>query len=190
MSSIFTRSITPELDHVGRRLEGIAYRFDHPSLVSDNGGPLYLEEFARACADRSLQLQPRLAVGILHPWSEGARTSPVPIGAVEFHKAAEALMFRALISRTVAGDEALELVKDGGLGDVSIGAKGIRQSYRQSPRGRVKRREEIAIRELSLAPPGMGLHEDAKVLAIRAETQQATSETPLLDAYRRRALLL
>lgn len=186
MSDFLTRSAPlNDIDRTGRTLEGLAFRWEHPQRVTD-GGPYYLEEIARAATKKTLTDRPSRPLGILHPWSEGARTSPIPIGSVRFEEAAEGLVFRAIVSKTQAGDEALELVLDEALTDVSIGARPIRSSTRQSTAGLVTRREEIALRELSLAPTGMGQYEDARVLAVRAMAEGA----PRLAEYRRRALEL
>lgn len=174
-----------EADHTGRIIEGLAFEWDNPEMVSD-GGPSYLEEFARASCDKTISDRPKRPLGILHPWSPGARTSPIPIGAVTFQRSAQGLVYTATFSRTQAGDEALELKNDGALGDVSIGGRPIRNSERYSADGRVVRREEIAIRELSLAPAGMGQRQDAKILVHRAEVE---GDTPVLDRYKRRAAL-
>jgi len=186
---MITRS-TPEISHEGRHLLGLAFRFDHPSRVTDDGREFYLEEFAGTSVDRTLRTRDVYAVGILHPWAPNARTSPVPVGSVKFGKTAEGLGFDITLARTAAGDDAKELYDIGALGDVSIGAKPIRHSFRPSPAGRVLRREEIALRELSLAPPGMGQHEDAKVLAVRAGHPDIPAGRPLAEAVNRRQRLL
>lgn len=186
MTDITRSAPLADIDRTGRTLEGLAFRWDHPSQVADRRGPSYLEEFARTAVDRTLGIQPVHPLGILHPWSPGARTSPIPVGSVRFSKGSEGLMFRAIVSKTVAGDEALELVDDFALRDVSIGARPIRNSTRMTPKGRVVRREEMALRELSLVPPGMGLHDAAQVLAVRSEQPDRV----LLAEYRARALAL
>ena len=109
---------------------------------------------------------------------------------VKFGKTADGLGFDITLARTAAGDDAKELYEIGALGDVSIGAKPIRHTLRPSPAGQVLRREEIALRELSLAPPGMGQHEDAKVLAMRAAHEDARTGRTLADAAHRRQRLL
>lgn len=187
--SIISR--TAQFTHEGRTLEGLALSWDVPVSVSDDGQRTYLEEYDRSCCDQTLSGRPTRPLGIMHPWSPGARTSPIPLGAVDFKRSAEGLVFSAKVSRTVAGDEALELVRDGALGDVSISARPIRQSQRPSPRGMVVRRLEIALRELSLAPNGMGARPEAKVLVMRTEHDELDG-TPRRDhvSSRLRALLL
>lgn len=193
MNAIINRAVTISNANFGDRiLEGIAYSFDAPVSASDDGRVQYLEEFARASADRSLSQRRSFPLGLLHPWSPGAKTSPVPLGAVTFERSDSegALLFRAKVSKTVPGDEALELYQDGALDDVSIGARPVRNTFRLSRAGRVVRREEIAIRELSLAPSGMGQRPEAKVLVARAAN--VGDGTPMLDDLhrRRQALML
>lgn len=181
--------------HTGRTLEGVAFDWETPVLVNDDGRRSYFEEFDRTCCDATLSVRSRLALGVMHPWSpepDGStkRVSQLPVGAVDFTRSAEGLVFIARLSRTREGDEALELLNDGALGDVSIGAKAVRSASRYSPRGTVVRRMEIALRELSLAPPGMGARPEAKVLVMRTAT--VTAGTPRLDhlTLRLRALSL
>lgn len=197
MTIISRTSPIDQVDHSGRILEGIAYTFDDPRKVVDPGAPPYLEEYSPASADRSIANRGKYPVGIYHPWSPGARTSPVPLGTVQFHRSDElaALVFRAIISRTVAGDEALELVRDEAMGDVSISAHPIRNTRRVLPRGGVVvRREEIKLRELSLVPTGLAQDPNAKVLVMRGTHLDAvddqTGGTPRREAVRRRLLLL
>ena len=170
--------------HEGRTLLGMAYYFERASRVTDDGRNFYLEAFGRQSATKSITDRARFAVGILHPWSPGAKTSPIPVGAVTFANGRDGLEFEAVLSRTRDGDEALELVSDGALRDVSISARPIRSSKR----GDTTYRDEVALRELSLAPPGMGLHEGAEILAVRAEIEHVG--TPLLDESQRRLRLL
>lgn len=177
----------------GRTLIGRAYRYDHPSKVTDDGWRTsYLEELATLCDAKSLHDRASFPVGLWHPWTSNAGKMPAePFGVVHFapSKTEQALMFEATISRTSLGNDMLELLADHALEDVSVTYKPIRTVARQTPKGQVTSRSEIALKELSLAPPGFGLHDDAKVLAMRAGDEEDPG-TPNLDRYRRRALLL
>lgn len=176
----------------GRTLIGRAYRYDHPSKVTDDGWRTsYLEELAKACDAKSLHDRASFPVGLWHPWTSNAGRMPAePFGVVRFSTSTteQALMFEATISRTALGNDMLELVADHALEDVSITYKPIRTRTRTTAAGPVTSRVEVALRELSLAPPGFGLHDDAKVLAMRAAEEDPG--TPRLDRYRRRGLLL
>lgn len=192
-TTIHARSITlgDDIDYTGRRLEGIAFYFERAAPVTDDGRTRYLEEFARSAADRNLShRKDPFPVGVLHPWSPGARTSPVPVGAVTFSRSAEGIVFAATMATGAAGEDALELVKLGAMRDVSVSFRSLRSSKRPSPSGIVTRRDEIIIRELSLAPTGMGQHPGAEVLAVRSEPTTETEGTPRLDAFRRRRIML
>jgi phage head maturation protease len=195
--TIYTR--TAQIgEHVGRILEGCAFEWDRPEPVHE-GSRLILEEFDPTCSDRTIADSPVRALGILHPWSPpspnttSGKTSPIPVGAVEFKPSREGLMFTAKLARTVPGDEALELVDLKALSDVSISFKSLRSITRSSPRGQVVRRMEIALRELSLAPPGMGVRPEAKVLSMRTadlDGQLDEDGTPMRDHALRRLRVL
>lgn len=172
----------------GRTLEGIAYRFEHPSRVVDPGKPAYMEAFARGSATKSIREKGRFPVDYYHGLMSGtpgarSRWSGEVFGSVMFANGSDGLEFTATISRTRGGDEMLELLGDGALGDVSIAAYPVKTSTRSG----VVWRDEIALAALSLAPVGTGQHDGAKVLAMRADGDTA----PLLaDLRRRRALLI
>lgn len=178
----------------GRTLEGIAYRYQHPSRVTDNGRDFYLEEFVPGCDTKTITDRAVFPVGWFHPWSSNAGVSPSqPLGAVTFRSSTDegALIFEARISQTRLGDEALELVRDRAAEDVSVSYKPITTRPGRRGADRLLSRTEIAIRELSLAPTGLGQHEDAKVLAVRATHRQEelaeVVEFPRLEAIQRRA---
>jgi hypothetical protein len=176
----------------GRTLEGIAYRYDHPSKVTDGGDP-YFEEFLVGCDTKTIRDRGVFPLGMWHPWSSNAGLMPAqPVGSVRFEPsdAEHALMFSATVSRTRLGDEALELVRDRASEDVSVSYRPVRERPRRASNGAIIiGRAEIAIRELSLAPTGLGQHDDAKVLVMRAHPAQ---QRPLdrLEQSRRRRLLL
>lgn len=165
---MITRAFQSEPVVTGRTLEGVSIYWDRASRVTDNGRDFYLEAFSSRSADKQLtERKAPFPLGFLHPWSTGAADKR-PLGSVQFHRSAEGLVFQAVLSRTQAADEMLELVKDGAVSDVSIGF----QSYKQQQKGDLTLRTEIGLRELSLAPAGMGQHEGAQVLAVRAEDEQ------------------
>lgn len=182
----------------GRTLEGVAYRYDHPSRVSDDGHDFYLEAFGFGCDAKTIADRAVFPLGWWHPWSSNAGKSPSqPLGSVEFRpsKTEGALLFTAGISRTRLGDEAIELVRDRAAEDVSVSYKPISSLRRRRGAEYVTTRTEIKIRELSLAPTGLGLHEDAKVLVMRAagddtEPERVVTEISRLEQNRRRLLLL
>lgn len=190
MSSTHTRVAGAELTGDGRTLEGLAFRWDTPAMVRDGNGPAYLEEFHRSSVRKTLTERARRPLGLMHPWAPGATGRPSPIGAVEFKPSAEGLAFKARMSNTAAGNEALELVNDGALSDVSVGFNSFANRYRMLPAGRVTTRMEIGLMELSLVPTGMGAHPGAEVHAVRATVPGTTRRTMTPEQVRRRLLLL
>lgn len=150
----------------GRNIYGRAVYWDRPQHTHYG-----YEEFASYCATKSLQEQRSFPLGLLHPWSPDAKTSPVPVGAGTFQAESDGLYFNFRFSETRDGDEAMTLYQDGALSDVSMGIYKIKTSKK----GEVLRNEEIALRELSMVPTGFGALEGATVLA-------SFSETPDLDA--------
>jgi HK97 family phage prohead protease len=168
VTGLLYRAVPPtvvDLTTEGRTLTGLALPFDKASLVQDPGGPEYWEEFAPASADVSLrQTKEPWPVFSYHDWREGG----IPIGVTDLARSSDGLVFRATLSATHKADEALALVNDGAMRDVSLGFKPHKQSTYRGRRGPVTRRTEIEPRELSLAPTGFGMHVGAKVLAVRA----------------------
>jgi HK97 family phage prohead protease len=167
--TIYNRSFPTDPTVEGRTLTGMALYWDRASKVTDDGRDYYLEAFSTRSTDKQLNERGSkpFALGFLHPWSTGAADKR-PLGAVTFNRSAEGLVFEAKLSKTRAADEMLELVNDGVVTDVSIGF----QSYKTSKRGEMILRTEIGIRELSLAPTGMGQHDGAQVLAVRANEDE------------------
>lgn len=154
----------------GRELLGRAIPWEKPARVRDivpRVGPWYLEDFARSSADVSLRQKPEPRALFNN---HGHVYGDMPIGVVNYVRSENGLMFRAFVSRTRAGDEALELVRDGAATDVSPGFRPIKSVKMRSANGETLiRRTEIELRELSLAATGFGQMPGAKVLAMRSD---------------------
>lgn len=176
---LFFRSAS-EVHSEGRTLVGIAFPWEVAALVSDYGGPKYLEDFARSSADETLRRNPEprpLFANHGHVYGD------VPIGVASFMRGEQGLMYRSFLSRTQAADEALELAKDGALTDVSVGynvPKG-KTKFLRTTEGVVSRRMEIMLAEMSLAPTGMGQH-GGRVLAIRSDVTFSEVQDAVGDA--------
>jgi phage head maturation protease len=186
-----TRTHPAEIVATGRTIEGVAFYFDRASRVTDNGREFYLEAFTPTTADKNLHERAGrpFPLGYLHPWdpqSPTRTTHAEPLGVVHFTRndALGRMEFAAPLSKTRAADDMLELVNDGAVGDTSVSFRAFKSEVRRG----ITYRTEIALRELSLAPPGMGQHDGAQVLAVRAGLELAG--TPRLDALRRRKALL
>lgn len=167
-------------DFTGRTLEGIAYKYDRPSRVTDdNWATSYYEEVLSRADTRTLKSRASFPVDIQHDHA--------PIGQVAFQRSADerALMFTATIDRSTTGDKVLAEIED--WNDVSVSFDALRNVTRSTPQhGPIIGRAEIRIDGLSLAATGTGLYKDAQVLHVRA----AGAETPRLSAVRKRLILL
>jgi phage head maturation protease len=118
----------------------------------------------------------------------------LPIGAVQtIEDIAGSMTFVAKVSRTRDGDEALELINDGVLTGVSVGAHVL--VNRPLPDGSGVERMEARLEEISLAPMLFTQMPDAGVLAVRAVLANADGSdgvagtssslaTPTLDEAR------
>lgn len=190
MSDITLARAVADVQTDGRNLSGIAVPFDRPTRVQDRGNPRpYREAFApkafhTSIAQRGARSWPLM---LLHG-ADGA--SPVPLGAVQFRAGRSELEFTARISDTAAGNEALALVNDGALRDVSIRARPVAARDRSDAEGPYVYRTEVALMELSLAPTGFGQIPGAEVLAVRAHQLDDGPGRPRLEALRRRRSLL
>ena len=168
-------------DWTGRTLEGIAYRYNRPSRVSDDAfATNYFEEIVSGADAKTLTERGEFPLFKLHNRAED------PLGTVTFaHSDDEAaLMFTAHVNRSAAGDEVLA---DEEWRDVSVSFAPIRNAHRTTDHhGKIVQRVEIRLEELSLAPNGTGLSKGAEVLAVRAQAL----ETPRLIEVRRKLLFL
>lgn len=180
-SQIFYRAALDIEETDGRTLTGKAFYFDMPSRVRDPGTSPYMEEFARTSVTKTLQER----AGGIFPLFVSHDYSRDPVGAVRFTPGKDGLDFEARISKTIDGDEKLELINDGAMRSVSVGFRAVKNGSRRGPDGPITVRSEIALRELSLAPTGFAQHQGAEILAVRA-----VIETPRLDALRKRRIRL
>lgn len=173
----FVADLSVRSDGEGRTVSGICVPFDTPSLVSD-GGPLYLEEFARGAFARTITERGAGAVKFLVQHDAQA----LPIGrAADLREDAAGLYGEFRVSRTAKGDEALELIRDGALDGLSIGFKPIAEAKGRS--GAV-RRTEVKLREVSAVT--FPAYDDARIAAVRGiltpEQVRALPDLPLTFA--------
>lgn len=145
MSSFVSRAFAADLEvrsaGDGRTIHGIVVPFDHVARVSD-GGPSYDEAFQRgAFAKTIVERGDRVKLLSQH----ASRTNPLG-KALTLREDAAGLYGEFYVSRTAAGDEALELVRDGALDSFSVGFAPVKHEKR----GRVTWRTEVALREASL----------------------------------------
>jgi len=155
----------------GRTIEARALTYGVPYTVSDDGGRSYYTEkwspnvFTKSIAQRGGRI-PLLV-------SHDRRRLPIgaTIGAVESDSS---FVFRAKVSRTRDGDEALELVQDGALTGVSVGARIVQQRAIEGGFEQLVARME----EISLSP--FAQMADAHVLAVRADIRDSDDEGTVL----------
>ena len=160
MTGQITRAFAGDLhiraDGEGRTISGIVVPFDTEARVSD-GGPSYLERFARGSFAKTIKERgDRVKLLMQHDSHE-------PIGrAVALREDAAGLYGEFRVSAVPAGDQALELVRDGVIDSFSVGFAPIKHTRD----GDVTVRTEVAMREASLVT--FPAYDTARVLALRA----------------------
>jgi len=158
ISRAFTGDLEVRADATGRTIAGIFVPWDREARVSD-GGPFYREAFQRGALAKTIQERgDRVKFLSQH----NSRTNPLGVAKVLREDAAGAYG-EFVVSRTQAGDEALELVRDGALDSFSVGFTPVKHEKRNG----VVVRTEVALREVSLVT--FPAYEDARVAGIRAE---------------------
>lgn len=155
------RALPAELTTDGKNLYGMAFHWDTPSNVTDDGSTFYLEQFSRSSVTKTLKERAAvpLPLGVKHPWML-PDSEAEPVGSVRFRALDEGLAFHARVSDAAT----LEQVRSGELADVSIGFV----PYKSTEADGIVTRTEIGLLELSLAAPGTAQHQGAQVMAIRA----------------------
>lgn len=182
--SLINRS-TNVADFTGRTLTGVAYEYEHPSRVTDDGwATSYYEEILRGADTRTLRHRASFPLAKLHTQQGGGEVGNVTF---EHSKIENALLFTATVNHGRAGDELLEQWEE--WRDASVTYEPLLDRHRTTPyHGRIVQRAEIRIHELALSPLGTGLAAGSGVLALRSAIQEGT---PRLDALRaKRARLL
>ena len=174
---ILVRSTDIEMSGDGRTIEGLAFRWDTPSHVTDNGTDRYWEEFSRRSVTKTLSDRPSRPLFVAHEYVNGS------VGEVTFRDSSEGLVYVSRTDDNSHAREALKRVNDGVLRSVSVGFAPLKNLTRSDAiRGLVTVRDEIRLAELSLCEKGQ--HEGAAVLSVRS-----AAGTPRLDALRRKRTL-
>lgn len=142
----------------GRTITGLAVPFGRDTEVSDGGGH-YLERFVRGAFARTIaERGDRVKLLAQH------QRTQLPVGRATVLREDPAGLYAELkVSKTEAGDEVLELVRDGALDGLSVGFRPIRD--RQA--GTVLERVEVRLDEISAV--AFPAYDDARVLAVRQE---------------------
>lgn len=159
----------------GRTVTGVAVPFGVPTVVDDGYGA-YQEEFRRGAFTRTIaERGTRVKVLAQH------NRQVMPIGRATLLREDPTGLYAELrISQTAAGDEALELIRDGALDGLSIGFNDIRDE--RGPDGTVVR-TEVRLNEISVVP--FAAYENAVITGVRSE-----NHTPHLNLARARLALI
>lgn len=156
-----TRAFVSEMEvrAEGRTVVGIAVPFDQPTQVRDFSGP-YTEVFRHGAFAKTLSERGPAKVKVLGLHD----TQVMPLGrAHSLVEQSDGLHAELVISKTRAGDEALELIRDGALDSMSIGFIPI--TSRKGKDGTVER-AEVKLHEISLVP--FPAYDGAKISGIRS----------------------
>lgn len=151
-----------------RTVFGIVVPYDQPARVSD-GGPAYREAFQRGAFNQALGHMAGNYSKVKLLSQHQARNNPLG-RATMLRDDASGLYGEFQVSKTTAGDEALELVRDGALDSFSVGFIGIKAAKR----GDVTWRTEAGIREASLVT--FPSYAGAAVGGVREEWDGLTDE--------------
>ncbi|HRB04229.1 MAG TPA: HK97 family phage prohead protease [Ilumatobacteraceae bacterium] len=176
MSNIITRA-APCADieirgSDGRTVYGIAVPFDQPTEINDRYNGNYTETFRRGAFARTLTERGAAKVKLLAVHN----SQTFPLGRLSSAvEDAAGLLIEARVSATQAGDEALELVRDGALDAFSIGFVPVPTGDRWGKGRTSVERLEVKLHEVSLVrlPPYAG--------ALVAGVRSAEPYDPELD---------
>jgi HK97 family phage prohead protease len=160
MSHVLSRAFAGDLAirSDGRTVLGIAVPWHTPTRVSDDGRRSYMEAFAPGSFARTIaERGDRVKFLALHA------TGTMPLGrATLLREDAAGLYAELRVSKTAAGDEALELIRDGALDGLSIGFTPVR--HRRD--GDVTVRTEVGLREISAVT--FPAYDGARIAAVRS----------------------
>lgn len=147
------RSFTPDLevrsDGDGRTIVGIAVPWGVTIDVPSEG---IRERFARGTFNHQIRAASRVAFAREHIPLGGVLIGPTKL----LRDDARGLYWEARASKTPAGDETLELVRDGALRELSIGFKERRNGNRTvaDPGGRITERFKADLAEVAVVMAG------------------------------------
>ena len=163
LSRAFVADIEVRSSGDGRTIAGIVVPFGRTAVVSDGGAP-YEEGFEQGAFAKTIREAGKRVKLLSH---HNAHTNPLGV-ATMLREDTAGLYGEFKVSATAAGDEALELARDGAIDSFSVGFKPIKHVKR----GRVTWRTEVGLREASLVT--FGAYEGARVESVRmAEAAEA-----------------
>lgn len=157
---------------IERIITGLCVPFDHETEVRD-----FVEVFRKGSFAKTIT-ESASKVKLLAQHN----MATLPLGAAtNLRETGEGLVGEFRISKTLAGDEAIELVRDGALDSFSVGFVPIRSRWNDAKT--FVERQEVRLLEVSLV--AFPAYEQAKVLALR-NTESPAPGTPRLDVLRRK----
>jgi HK97 family phage prohead protease len=180
MTPVLHRCSDVEIRSDGRTIVGIAVPFDDPTEIHQDGRT-FVETFKRGAFARTIRERGAAKVKLLSQHND--RSNPLGRLTVAREDAA-GLYIEGRVSQTQAGDEALELVRDGALDAFSIGFTVPPGGAVWSNRDRNVDIVEAALREVSVV--SFPAYSNAVIQAVRA----AEPYDPRLDPELLRAQLV
>jgi HK97 family phage prohead protease len=159
-------------DGDGRTVDAYAAVFNSPTEIQDQYGH-YFEVIDRTAFDGVLKRGVKPAVFFNHGRDIYGRPSDKWSAPIGVHRSAQVdgrgLRTESYISRTPAGDEALELMRDGAIDGFSFSGKPNRSRTIAAARGEdlpTILRQELSLKEYG--PAVFRAYDDARVLALRS----------------------
>lgn len=158
----------------GRTLVGVCVPFDTETRI----GNRYTEVIRKgAFAKTTQERAQRVKLLAMH---DGQR---LPLGAAQrLEETNDGLLGEFRVSRTTAGDEALELVRDGALDSFSIGFIPVAARDKWNTDKTYVERNEVKLLEVSLV--AFPAYDDAKVIGIRSGDTTSFQGMTLTEARR------
>ena len=159
------RSFTPDLEvrsgGDGRTIHGIAVPYGRTINVPSEG---IRERFARGAFNHQLRAANRVSFARDHLPMGGVLIGPVRM----LRDDAAGLYFEARASKTPAGDETLELVKDGALREISVGFKDRRNRMVSDAGGPITERVKADATEIAVVRAGAYGQQGAVATGVRS----------------------
>ncbi len=148
MSDLLTRTSHADLEvrgGDGRTVVGIAMPFDEPANIVEPSGQRFVETFRRGAFARTIRER-----GDRVKFLAQHNRQAMPLGrATLLREDTQGLYGEFRVSKTTAGDEVLELVRDGALDGLSVGFAPLSNGDRWNATRSEVERLEVALREVS-----------------------------------------
>lgn len=148
-----------EIRSDGRTVVGISVPFDQPAVIESPMGK-FRETFERGSFTETIKAPQKVKFLAQH------QRETLPLGrAIVLREDAQGLYSEFRVSKTVAGDEALELIRDGALDALSVGFQPVKDRWSRDRTSVV--RESVRLLEVSAVswPAFSG----AQILAVRSD---------------------